>query len=124
MLFRHVLAPCGRQAAGLPCRCGCRRDGGIPKLDGLPVPDHLSADGCPTRSVAALCSGCGSMVWTGDGADACGAGAMRPVRPDRPARPDRAGSQISQALGCGGRGAAPAGASAPESARNPGKAPT
>jgi hypothetical protein len=107
-LFRHGLSPFGRQMAVMPCPYLCRSDGWNPNLDGLPALDHLSGVGCPTRSVTAFRCGCGSMVWTGDGAEQRQVKAVRPVRQDGPARPVSAGHRIGPAFaGCGGQGPCP-----------------
>jgi hypothetical protein len=106
-LVRHGLPPLGRQMAGLPCPCLRRSDGGIPKLDGWTALDHPAGVGCPTRSVAAFCCGCGSMAWTGDGAEQRQVKAMRHVRQDGPARPVGSGHRIGPAFGCGGQGPCP-----------------
>jgi hypothetical protein len=64
-LFRQGLSPFGRQMAVMPCPCLRRCDGWNPNLDGWTALDHLSGVGCPTRSVAGFCCGCGSMAWSG-----------------------------------------------------------
>ena len=102
-LFRHGLSPFGRQMAVMPCPCCSRRGGWHPNLDGWTALDHLSGVGCPTRSVAAFRCECGSMAWTGDGAEQRQVKAMCPVRQDRPAGAVRSAHQNSPAFGCGGQ---------------------
>jgi hypothetical protein len=106
-LVRHGLSPFGRQMAVMPCPYLCRSDGWNPNLDGWTALDHLSGVGCPTRSVAAFCCGCGSMAWTGDCAEQRQVKAVRPVRQDGPARPVGSGHRIGPAFGCGGQGPSP-----------------
>jgi hypothetical protein len=106
-LFRHGLSPFGRKMAVMPCPCLRRSDGWNPNLDGWTALDHLAGVGCPTRSVAAFCCGCGSMAWSGYGAEARQVKAMCPVRQDGPARPVSAGHRIGPAFGCGGQGPCP-----------------
>jgi hypothetical protein len=103
-LFRQGLSPFGRQMAVMPCPCLRRSDGWNPNLDGWTALDHPAGVGCPTRSVAALCCGCGSMAWSGYGAEQRQVKAVRPVRQDGPARPVSAGHRIGPAFaGCGGQ---------------------
>jgi hypothetical protein len=106
-LFRQGLSPFGRQMAVMPCPCLRRSDGWNPNLDGWAALDHPAGVGCPTRSVAAFCCGCGSMAWSGYGAEQRQVKAVRPVRQDGPARPVRAAHQNSTAFGCGGQGPCP-----------------
>jgi hypothetical protein len=105
-LVRHVLAPFGPQVAVWDCPFLGRSDGRNPNLDGLPALDHLSVEGRLARSVTGFCCRCGSMVWSGCGAEQRNRRAVRPVRLCRPARPVRSGSgyRIGPAFaGCGGQ---------------------
>jgi hypothetical protein len=106
-LFQNGLPPFGWQVAGLPCPCLRRSDGRNPNLDGWTALDHLSGVGCPTRSVSGFRCGCGSMVWSGYGAEQRQVKAVRPVRQDGPAQSVRSGHRIGPAFGCGGQGPCP-----------------